>query len=473
MIKFILNNVVTTTEKSEGYRVLDFIRHDLNLTGTKESCREGDCGACLVLQGRLRNNQIYYRSVTSCLMLLGEIADSHIITIEGINENELNPIQQSAVDQNASQCGYCTPGILLSITGYLLTCKDFTYEGIIKALDGNICRCTGYASIKRVAQDLVDYVGDRVDELLNAENRVAKLVEWKLLPGYMTEIKEKLIDLEAALPPIKIMEGQRPVAGGTDLVVQRDEEVEDYDLYFVNRSQSKSKIKLECGKIYIDASATVTDIYESNILKAYFPEIERKFHLISSTPIRNMATLAGNFVNASPIGDLSIFFLVLDAELVLTLDGEESTVLFKDFFINYKIIALQEGELLKGMYIPLPSQNLKMNFEKVSKREHLDIASVNTAMAIETEDNIITKIELAAGGVAAVPKYLPAAGALAIGKTINNKTVYEIAESCVKEVTPISDMRGSAEYKKTLLKNLVIAHFIELFPEFVSAEELV
>lgn len=473
MIKFILNNVVTTTEKSEGYRVLDFIRHDLNLTGTKEGCREGDCGACLVLLGQIKKDRIHYRSVTSCLMLLGEIAGSHIITIEGLNENELNPIQQSAVDQNASQCGYCTPGILLSITGYLLTCKDFTYEGIIKALDGNICRCTGYASIKRVAKDLIDYVGDRSDELLNAVDRVTKLVEWNLLPAYMADIEERLISLRATLPAIRIIDGQCPIGGGTDLVVQQDEEVEDYDLHFINRGMDKSKIKLECGKIFIDASATVTDIYESKILNAYFPEIEKKFHLISSTPIRNMATLAGNFVNASPIGDLSIFFIVLDAELVLNLGGEERTVPLKEFFINYKVVDLQEGELITGMYIPLPSPNFKMNFEKVSKRERLDIATVNAAMAIVTENNIIKKIELAAGGVAAVPKFLAEAGKFTLGKPVNNETAKLVADACVEEVAPISDMRGSAEYKKVLLKNLVIAHFVELFPELVSAEELI
>ena len=472
MIEFILNDVVTTTEKSAGYRLLDFIRLDKGLTGTKEGCREGDCGACLVLLGELKNNRIQYRSVTSCLTLLGEIDGCHILTIEGVSGNKLNPIQQSTIDENASQCGYCTPGFLLSMTGYLLTCKDFNYEGIIKALDGNICRCTGYASIKRVAQNIIDYVGERKEELLNSPDRIDKLIEWNLLPEYVKGIEDKLRAFHNDSAP-KPYTDQKVVAGGTDLVVQNDEEVENYDLYFINKHSPKNEIKEESDFIYIGASTTVTDIYESDLLKEHVPEIGKKFHLISSTPIRNMATLAGNFVNASPIGDLSVFFLTLNAELILCRDGNERIAPLKDFFLDYKKLDLQDGEVIEWTRFPIPDKNMKMNFEKISKRERLDIASVNSALSIIEENNIIKKIEISAGGVAPVPKYLSASGESILGKEITSETVKELADRCAEEVSPISDMRGTAEYKRMLLRNLIYAHFIELYPEQISSEVLV
>ena len=470
MLSFILNDELISTDKPPGYRVLDFIRNDKNLKGTKESCREGDCGACTVLLGERIENKLFYHTTTSCLLLLGEIHGKHIVTIEGLNQNKLNTIQQGVVKEHASQCGYCTPGILLSITGYLLTCNVLTREDMILSLDGNICRCTGYSSIKRAVNEVVTLFEEKVDMLLDEENRIKNLTEWKILPEYFLSIEKRLNDI----PPLELIKGNSTkvtIAGGTDLVVQRDEEVVDYDLTFVSNISEKSKIRQKDNKIYIDAHSTVTDIYNSKILSEILPEIKKKFHLISSTPIRNVATLGGNLVNASPIGDLSVFFLALDSEICLMEKDNKRVIALRDFFIDYKKLDKTSNELIKWLRFEMPSDNASMNFEKVSKRERLDIASVNTALKIVVENNLVKNISIAAGGIAPVPKYFSLVKKI-IGDELNESTIKRTADLCLEEISPISDIRGSKEYKRLLLRQLIYAHFVSLFGNTISPEKL-
>ena len=471
MLTFILNDELISTDKPSGYRVLDFIRNDRNLNGTKESCREGDCGACTVLLGEREKNGLFYRTTTSCLLLLGEIHGKHIVTIEGLNQNRLNLIQQCVVDEHASQCGYCTPGILSSVTGYLLTCETLTHEDMLLSLDGNICRCTGYSSIKRVAKEVVTLLEDKTELLLSAKDRIKKLVEWKILPEYFLTIEKRLSEISP--PETRNSDDKKiTIAGGTDLVVQKDEDVVEYELSFVSNTNDKCKIRKEDKYIYIDAQSTVADIYKSKELTEIIPEIKIKFHLISSTPIRNMATLGGNLVNASPIGDLSVFFLAFDSEICLLEKGKERILPMKEFFLDYKKLDKTKDELIKWLRFEVPSSAAEINFEKVSKRERLDIASVNSAIKIELKDNKIKAIALTAGGIAPIPKYFSRVKKV-MGKELNESTIKKIADLCLEEITPISDIRGSKEYKKLLLRQLIYAHFITLFGKNISAKELI
>lgn len=470
MLSFILNEELISTDKPAGYRVLDFIRNDKNLKGTKESCREGDCGACTVLLGEKINSQLFYRTTTSCLLLLGEIHGKHIVTIEGLNQDQLTPLQQCIVDEHASQCGFCTPGILVSITGYLLSCENFSYDDMILSLDGNICRCTGYSSIKRAAKKLTTLLENKTDELLHSTDRISKLTGWKILPGYFLNIRKRMEEI----PPVILERNYDEVivAGGTDLVVQKDEEIADYRLSFFNSSQPGEKIKIKGEDCYIASSATVNEIYYSKELEKILPEIKNKFHLISSTPIRNMATLGGNLVNASPIGDLSVFFLALDSEICLMQNGQERIILLKNFFLDYKKLNKTPDELIMWLRFKHFSDTTKLNFEKISKRERLDIASVNSAMRITTDKNIIKDITISAGGIAPIPKYFSTVKTI-IGKEMNEQTVKETAELCSEEISPITDIRGSKKYKSLLLRQLIYAHFISLFKEKIKPEKLI
>ena len=327
LIRFILNEKETATSLPPGTVLLDFIRYHQQLMGTKIGCREGDCGACTVLVGEIKDNRLQYQSMTSCLLPLGNVQGKHIVTIEGINHaaGELNPIQQAMADEGATQCGFCTPGFVMSLAGFCLNEEKATKENAIAAVDGNICRCTGYKSIERAAGKVASIMKER-----NGEEATAFVANNKILPEYFSTIKNKLQTiLNGQLTthaPIAI--GVRLatlVGGGTDLYVQKHDEMTHADIRFVFDNAALNGITQEGNKCIIGPSATVTDLKESPVINKAFPGFHRYAKLVSSTPIRNMATIAGNFINASPIGDFTIFFLALDAQVdLLTLPNPSS-----------------------------------------------------------------------------------------------------------------------------------------------------
>ncbi|MDQ6609923.1 MAG: 2Fe-2S iron-sulfur cluster-binding protein, partial [Bacteroidota bacterium] len=313
MVQFILNNQATSAPQSQGSTVLDYIRYHKRLMGTKIGCREGDCGACTVLVGALENDKLVYRSMTSCLMPLGNAQGKHIVTVEGINMKELSPVQQAMVDTNGTQCGFCTLGFVMSFTGYVLSNKSKTYEEAIAAIDGNICRCTGYKSIERSAKIIADAIAQKP-----GESTLEWLVSQNFLPQYFSNIENRLKELkgEEALVVLENGDGKTKmiIAGGTDLVVQKPTVVKQSAVELLFDTTSLKAIKQDHDACYIGGGVTVTGFLESAIIQNCFPDLEKFMKLVSSTPIRNMATMAGNIVNASPIGDMTVFFLGLNAD---------------------------------------------------------------------------------------------------------------------------------------------------------------
>ncbi len=468
MIEFILNNREIVTSLPPGSVLLDFIRYDKKLTGTKIGCREGDCGACTVLVGSLSGDKIIYRSMTSCLLPLGNIAYKHVVTIEGINLDELTKVQEYMSDAGATQCGFCTPGFIISLTGFCLQADDFSHDNALASIDGNICRCTGYKSIERAV--------DRVASIMNNlkdQNRINFLVKEKIIPAYFISILSRLtaINQKAATNGTFISKEKFYfTGGGTDLYVQRPEEMKYADCHFVCGDEAMQSIKEETGICTIGGSVTVTALLESEIFKNHFTGISEFIKLISSTPIRNMATVAGNFVNASPIGDLTIFFLALDAKLVLFNGVEVRKVLLKDFYKGYKTIDKFSEEYIHSIEFILPGENCYFNFEKVSKRTHLDIASVNTSIFLKISGNKIKDARLSAGGIGPTPMLLRNASAFLIDKELDIFLVEECIANALGEISPMGDARGSAAYKSMLLAQLIKAHFITLFPEMNFCE---
>ncbi|MDQ6763902.1 MAG: FAD binding domain-containing protein, partial [Bacteroidota bacterium] len=402
MIQFILNNKEINTALPPGLLLLDFVRYHQNLMGTKIGCREGDCGACTVLAGELINDELTYRSMTSCLLPLGNVHHKHIVTVEGINMDELNPVQQCMSDEGASQCGFCTPGFVVSLAGFCLSNKPSSYKNAIASIDGNICRCTGYKSIERAALRLTEIMKEKEEG-----DAIDFVTESKIVPGYFKEIKQRLITLKGNTNGVlQTKNNYKFVGGGTDLYVQQPENMVYADIGFLYDKKDLKGIKKVGNTCYIGPSVTVTDIIESKIFLHHFPQLERFIKLVSSTPIRNMATIAGNFINASPIGDFTIFFLALNAQLVLS-DGEsERTIPLRKLYKGYKYLDKKEEEFIEKIYFELPSKNTFFNFEKVSKRTHLDIASVNTAISITMNEDEIVTASISAGGVGPTPLYL-------------------------------------------------------------------
>src|SRR5688572_2188281 len=475
LIRFILNEKTVSTNLPPGTVLLDFIRYHQHLMGTKIGCREGDCGACTVLVGEVRNSELQYQSATCCLMPLGNAHGKHIVTIEGINRsasgqvmNGLNLIQQAMADEGATQCGFCTPGFVISLAGFCLSDKKATQKNAIAAIDGNICRCTGYKSIERAAAKVVEIMKER-----NREEPAIFVAKKKILPEYFATIKNKLHTLEnGQLPTHHSLQTTHFVGGGTDLYVQKHEEMTNAAIRFLFDHPELNGITQEGNKCIIGPSATASDLQTSLVINKAFPAFHRYAKLVSSTPIRNMATIAGNFINASPIGDFTIFFLALDAQLVLS-DGKTKRELpLRKLYKGYKTLDKKPQEYIEQIWFELPGKSTLFNFEKVSKRTYLDIASVNSAISITMKGDVIELSGISAGGVGPVPIYLQKASEFLKGKNISEEVIHNVIEIAKTEIAPISDTRGTAEYKRLLLGQLIKAHFITLFPEMATEKLL-
>lgn len=468
MIHFILNDKTVATSFPPGMVLLDFIRYHQHLSGTKIGCREGDCGACTVLVGELKQDELRYTSATSCLMPLGNAHLKHIVTIEGLNfETELNPIQQAMADEGATQCGFCTPGFVVSLAGFCLGKQD--PSKITASIDGNICRCTGYKSIQRAAEKIAALLGNR-----NGMDPAQFVAESRLLPEYFAGIRERLPGLYSKTNGVmKDPNAKFFIGGGTDLYVQQHDTLVDKNMQFLFDRQPLNGIIQEDNRCIIGPSATVTDLKESPVLQKYFPRLDEFIELVSSTPIRNMATISGNFVNASPIGDFTVFFLVLDAQLEIAGETGTRQVALRRFYKGYKTLDKLPEEYIQKIWFELPTRNTRFNFEKVSKRTNLDIASVNTAIRLTVENNIILDAAVSAGGVAPVPLYLEKTSVYLKGRSVSEDLVHEVTNILKLEITPISDARGTADYKRGLLGQLIKAHFLRLFPELDIEKVLV
>jgi xanthine dehydrogenase small subunit len=439
MIKFILNNQTIETDLPKGMTVLDFVRYRKNLKGTKIGCREGDCGACAILIGELKEDSVAYRTMTSCLMPLSNASGKHVVTIEGINKqgDELTVVQQAIVDESGTQCGFCTVGFVMSLTGFALDETPKNTESAISAIDGNICRCTGYKSLERAAESLTRVLNEK-----NGQSRIDFAVEKAIVPDYFINIKNRLVDLQSINPQFEIQNPKSFISGGTDLYVQRPEEMVDAKAETLFDDAELRTIEETTDSVEIGASVTVTDLLVSPVFERLFPQLRKHLKLVSSTPIRNMATLAGNFVNASPIGDMTAWFLALNASIVFNTERE---IPLREFYLGYKTLAKTDDEYVTK--IRFAKKFTHFNFEKVSKRTFLDISSVNSAISLRIENDLILEAHVSTGGVAPIPLYLRKTSKFLRGKQINDATMTEASEILQSEISPISDVRGSENYK--------------------------
>jgi len=459
MLRFALNDRLVETEAGPGLPALDYLRNEGGLTGVKHACREGDCGSCVVLLGQPENRGMRYRAVTSCLLPIGALDRHHVVTVEGLNRRNLTPFQSALDAEGASQCGFCTPGFVVSFAGFLLTAKRWDEHVAIEAVAGNICRCTGYASIVRAMASTLDRIRNRIDP---AESRIPALVREQLLPEYFLRIPALLANLRPVPSTEFPKSPQVVVSGGTDLYVQRPGELVTSDVFVVPPS-AEPTIRIDGAHIYLAGAATAEDMKSSGLLAETIGAIDRAMSLMGSLPIRHRATIAGNIVNASPIGDMTVILLALDAEIGLVGEDSRRSQPLRDFFLGYKELDLRPGEMVDWVRAAIPGDGAVFNFEKISKRTHLDIASVNTAASLSLDGGRIAHACFAAGGVAPIPMQLPQTADYLCGREPSAETAIAAADVARSEITPISDVRGSADYKRLLLGQLILAHFNVLF----------
>ncbi|MDN3667246.1 FAD binding domain-containing protein [Algibacter miyuki] len=466
MISFILNNKTIHTLEPSGMTLLDFVRYQQRLTGTKIGCREGDCGACTVLVGNLKHGAMEYQSITSCISPLGNAHGKHIVTVEGTNlKHQLTTAQDAMKANFATQCGFCTPGFVVALTGFALSNSDKNYNNAIDAISGNICRCTGYKSIEKAANHVVEKLQTK------EETGFSWLIENGFIPEYFEKIPERLKALSTET--LKASQEKR-ISGGTDLYVQQADNLTDLDITLLTENQELRGIHIEDGVCIIGANETASNLWNNPELNTVFPNLKSHLKLVSSQQIRNMASFGGNIVNASPIGDMTIFFLALNSKVTLiTSEEKERVISLKNFYQGYKNFDLKDDELLKNIEFKLPTAHSFFNFEKVSKRTHLDIASVNTAIHISVEKDSISEVHVSMGGVAAIPKYLKNTSTFLKGKSLSAQTILEANTILQKDISPISDVRGTSDYKRLLARQLFFAHFTVLFPKYFNLKDFV
>ncbi|WP_179318181.1 FAD binding domain-containing protein [Winogradskyella helgolandensis] len=466
MITFILNNKTIKTSEHSGTTLLDFVRYEQRLTGTKIGCREGDCGACTLLVGTLTNDIMEYQSITSCISPLGNAHGKHIVTVEGTNlKGKLTTAQEAMKSNYATQCGFCTPGFVVALTGFALSNSENNYENALNAISGNICRCTGYKAIEKAAHQVVEKLEHQ------EKNSFKWLIDNGFIPEYFESIPQRLKDIEGKY--LNQPKGKY-VSGGTDLYVQKADHLADNDVHLIAEKDYLKGITIENGICTIGTNSTVSDLWNHIELNNRLPHLKKYLKLVSSEQIRNMASLGGNLVNASPIGDMTIFFLALNSEITISNENQkERTRKLKNFYQGYKTFDLKEGELLKDITFKLPTEQSFFNFEKVCKRTHLDIASVNSAIQLSVENDTISEAHVSIGGVAAIPKYLHETSAFLVGKPLTLETILKANEILQKEISPISDVRGTTDYKRLLARQLFFAHFTELFPKYFTLNDFI
>ena len=534
-IRFRLNERLYELHENSGILVLDWLRKEQGLTGTKEGCREGDCGACLVLLGERpakakRPGAVEWIPVASCLLALGELDGRHLITVEGLATKGPTPVMNEMHNENASQCGFCSPGIVIALTARLLEGGNVDDAALASALEGNLCRCTGYGAIRRASSRIA---ADYTNLPLDFDARLAALASRGVIPpslaALMTDLPEPMgrKHRSRALSPAHVQSGEpmeRTLGGGTDWFVRHPDPETDQENDFTECEKKLRSIQLGGSVLEIGAATTVREFFANTEVRAIAlgrgsaAGIESYEADVASPPIRARATLAGNIANASPVADMTAMLFALDARLRLGVrPGSEPAgttrsedlhreIALTDFFIGYKKTAARADERIEAILLPQADQARLFSFEKAARRARLDIAAVNTAFSCRlangdgsgknqgdgrgegkknpgektssskafTRENppVLHDVRLSAGGVGPTPLLLKEASAYLEGKPVTAANVRECALLAVTGTKPISDARGTAAYRSDILERLVMAHFLRLFPELSLEEEL-
>jgi xanthine dehydrogenase small subunit len=476
-IRFILDGeVVEITDVDPNRTVLQYLREDLDRTGTKEGCAEGDCGACtvVVVDTDASGERLSARAVNSCIQFLPTLDGKELLTVESLGDCErgLHPAQKAMVDCHGSQCGFCTPGFVMSLFALYKSNAKPTRRDIDDALAGNLCRCTGYTPIVDAA--LAMYADESGTEswLTRSANvaggdekqRVAKLKEVATEQPLCAEGHGRRFFSPRTTDHLAMLISEYPsatiLAGGTDvgLWVTKQQRSLDVVIYTGNVSGLDVLIAKD-GYLNIGAAVSLTDAM--SLIVGHYPTLEEMFVRFASPPIRNAGTLGGNIVNGSPIGDSMPALMVLDTELVLNAAGEKRTVALEDFYTGYQETDLKPGEFLERIRIPLPADGNRIQCYKVSKRFDQDISAVCGAYRLRLDGDKVEEISIAYGGMAAIPARATQCEQSLLGVDWGTESIARAMAALDKDFTPISDMRSSAWYRQQVCKNLLQRFFLE------------
>jgi len=446
-----------------------WLRYEQQAIGTKVVCEEGDCGACTVLIGKVNNGEIAYRPLNSCIQYLYQLDCAHVVTIEGLRiDGNLNPVQLSMVEHHGAQCGYCTPGFIVAMCALFDCQKTATEQEIKDALTGNLCRCTGYEPIIKAGQNVAV---DRVIKLNDIYPPAEMLKAFRTHEQNPVQIRAdgKIcavpVDVKGAVEFKASHPGTVIVSGGTDVCVNCNKKGFDPDIVMsLSNVVGLENLKIANDVLIVGGKVTLLALEEYT--RDLVPQLYEMMWLFGSPQIRNAGTLAGNIANASPIADTLPFLFVMEAQVELTGSQGARRVNINNFYKGYKQTDLAQDELITGIFIPIPQPDESLRLFKVSKRKNLDISTFTAAVRIKkSPGGKIDSARLAYGGVAPVVLRLPRTEAFLLGKDFNLEVFQEAGRLAREEITPISDVRGSADFRFQLAENIMSKFFYEVSSE--------
>lgn len=478
-IRFVLNDETVVIDSiSPTTTLLDWLRETKRLTGTKEGCGEGDCGACTVLVGKVVDDRLVYRSINACIRFVPSLSATHVVTIEHLAgpNGVLTPIQQALADLHGSQCGFCTPGIVMSLYALLMEKPTPSRAEIEVALQGNLCRCTGYESIFRAVEAAAAGMSQASpDRLTLARERIiATLNDLKpkrtirIFHGQQRSIipfnTADLADAYATEPNAVI------VAGATDVGLWVTKQMRQLSpVIFINHLTELQTVTETDDKVRLGAVVTYTQA--QNVLAKNFPALGKLLIRIGGQQVRNMGTIGGNVANGSPIGDTPPALIALDATVTLRSRNGARSLPLEDYFIEYGKQARESGEFVEALEIPKLDEDEFYAIYKISKRRDEDISALCAAFKLKLDaSGNVASIRIAFGGMAGTPKRATNTEAFLTGKPWNEATVNAARVELAKDYTPLSDWRASADYRMLAAQNLLTRLLIETSGEQASLE---
>jgi xanthine dehydrogenase small subunit len=468
-IQFLLNDkIVERTDVSATETLLDFLRLDRKLRGTKEGCAEGDCGACTVLVGRLFNGQLKYESVNACIRFVGSLDGCHVVTVEALagTNGTLHPVQQAMVNTHASQCGFCTPGFVMSLYGLWMRNPRPNTQEIEKALQGNLCRCTGYAAIIRAAES-VSAVGDLKKDPLVAERARVTEQLLALRDGKRVVIgegKQQLIlpaNVDDFADVLENNPGATIVAGSTDVGLWVTKFMREIGpVVFLSHLDDLRQISEGGDGLTLGAGVSYTEAYPAII--RHFSQLTELWNRIGGQQVRNMGTVGGNVANGSPIGDTPPALIGLGATVLLRKGKIRRSVPIENYFIEYGKQDRSPGEFVEAIQIPYLGADDLYGVYKISKRLDEDISSVCGAFRIVLDERgRVKSAVIAFGGMAGTPKRAGAVEQALVGAVWDEGAIEKAIAAFSNDFTPLTDWRASADYRLLVAKNLLRRFYLE------------